>query len=134
MQDKLMDLKVIKFRIDQLLQTGSMAYGFKNPQDDDRYCGFNEFNEIKTILVDLGVEINKKSSSSDHGIIFQLDGVVYNLFWVPAEQLENIRICTCVLTAIYRCGGPVANKLENNKLFRIVIFRVVGDILSAFGG
>jgi len=131
--DLLKELLAVKEQLCKLPQTGTAAYGMTNPSDDDRYCGKQEFDTIVAGLDACGVTwafAKGYSGPRADAITFDLGGTRWNLFSLSPTECEKFKMCTAAFRAMYDLGGPVADKLEHDKKFRVMLFRVMRDAMG----
>ena len=122
-------LSILQFLQDNTFQTGSLAFGLSNPKDDDRFCSMTALAKLGKVLeenaVTTSVENADEYSSSQRRIVFALDGVRYDVFAVPDDQIGIMQTTTDMLT-VAAGALPTAARI---KPLRVALFRTIRDAL-----
>ena len=110
-------------------QTGSVAYGIPNPQDHDRFCTRAIMGELLQKVHDVAlIDMDPAYKEDMHAVKFDLMGCTYNVFVVPDNEIDAVKLVTEFITK--------ANMLHPNadKTARVFLFRQLRELLRLWCG
>ncbi len=111
--------------------TGTVAYGMKNCKDEDRFCTFKVHDELKQLLLDNQVEIEKEGSFKRGSLRFSLDpqSLPFDVFPVPDEEIETLQ----AITSIMREAAQSLPLSMSRKAYRVHLFETLRAMFKLCG-
>jgi len=107
--------QLIEFRT---LPTGSAAYGLPGAKDNDRFCRYPVYFQLREMLTAQGVPLEGRGSLQWECLRFNLDGTTYDVFPVTDAELEDMRLITKTVAAACKLHPGAGG----NKALRVALF------------